>query len=127
MGLPVLGAAVTGPIIKLCRWFKNGDHPADYAKDQEGIADDGQLVTFTGAERKARGWEGAVVRYYRHPQFAGDRPCAHCGALMHDHGWIDSGGDGRVVCPGDWLFTGRDGGCYPVKPEVADQVVGADR
>ena len=37
---------------------------------------------------------------------------------MREHGWIDSGGEGRTVCPGDLVVT-VDGGHYPVK--VGDQ------
>lgn len=71
------------------RWRRNGDHP-----------DDG------GAET-----EGKVVRYYRNPYDSGSRPCLVCGALMHDHGWLDDGddGDGAMVCPGDWIVDGPMG------------------
>jgi hypothetical protein len=54
------------------QWFANGDHPADYAEDDVGF-ENGELRTFTGAERKANGWEGAVVRYFRRPDVDGER------------------------------------------------------
>ena len=37
--------------------------------------------------------------YYRHPRLDGQTECPECGYLMHEHGWLDCGGDGIVVCP----------------------------
>jgi hypothetical protein len=37
----------------------------------------------------------------------------NCGEPMKRHGWI-----GRLVCPGDWIVTGSDGGYYPVRQEI---------
>lgn len=42
---------------------------------------------------------------------------------MHDHGWIDSGGNGKVVCPGDFVVTTHSGH-YPMKPEAFMAVFG---
>ena len=99
------------------RWFKNGDHPGDYEKDTAGF-ENGELRTFTGAERKSKGWEGGVVRYFRRPDVAGNLACRHCGRRMNDHGWIDTLEGGHIVCPGDWVITGVKGEHYPCKPDI---------
>lgn len=99
------------------QWFVNGDHPKDYASDQPGL-EGGELRNFSGAERKAKNWEGEVVRYYRHPSVSGDAVCASCGKVMHFHGWIDKGNDGLTVCPGDYIVTTPSGEHHAVKPAV---------
>ena len=104
-------------IIEATRWFKNGDHPLDYEGDIQ-VYEGGTLRTFTGAERKAKGWEGAVVRYFRHPNVPGMRMCQHCCLIMDAHGWIDTLEGGHIVCPGDWIITGVRGEHYPCKPEI---------
>lgn len=104
-------------VIDATQWFKNGDHPEDYAKDHDGL-EGGVLRVFTGAERKAKDWEGDIVRYYRHPAVEGDTPCKHCGGRMHDHGWIDTLEGGHIVCPGDFVITGVKGEHYPCKPDI---------
>ena len=86
------------------QWFKNGDHPLDYAEDREGF-ENGELVTFSAALCKTNGWEGAIVRYFRHPNIDGLTDCHLCGATMHEHGWLDDGGNGQIVCPGDLIVT----------------------
>ncbi len=86
------------------QWFKNGDHPLDYAEGREGF-ENGELVTFSAERCKANEWEGAIVRYYRRPNVAGLVDCHLCGATMHEHGWLDDGGNGEAVCPGDFIVT----------------------
>jgi hypothetical protein len=106
-------------VVEAAQWFTNGDHPDDYAKDTHGY-EGGELRVFTGAERRERGWEGAVVRYFRHPDDDGRRVCEvpGCCRLMHDHGWIDTLEGGHIVCPGDWIITGVQGERYPCKPDI---------
>jgi hypothetical protein len=99
-------------VIMAHQWFKNGDHPNDYA------CVDGDMHEFTSEERKAKGWEGAVVRYYRHPGVPGDSLCEQCGKPHHVHGWIDTLEQGHRVCPGDWIITGVKGERYPCKPDI---------
>lgn len=82
------------------QWFKNGDHPEDYFP------------------LDVRGCEGRVVRYYRRPDDSGQRPCKHCGFMMHNHGWIDTKEGGHIVCPGDYIITGVQGERYPCKPDI---------
>lgn len=106
-------------VIEAAQWFKNGDHPNDYDRDHDGIENDAIRV-FTGAERKANEWEGDVVRYYRHPDVPGERPCEQCGKPHHVHGWIDTLEQGHRVCPGDWVITGVKGEMYPCKPDIFD-------
>ena len=86
------------------QWFKNGDHPLDYAEDREGF-ENGELVTFSAALCKAKELEGGVVRYFRSPSINGDSECASCGSTAHEHGWLDDGGNGQAVCPGDFIVT----------------------
>lgn len=102
---------------KATQWFKNGDHPQDYVKSNIGMKN-GELVEFTGAERKANKWEGSVVRYFRTPYVCGKAECKQCGKTMHDHGWIDNRNGGHIVCPGDWVITDANGEHSPCKPEV---------
>jgi hypothetical protein len=89
-------------VIEATQWFKNGDHPMDYSTE----------------EQERIGWEGEVVRYFRHPDVPGDMPCKHCGNIMHDHGWIDTLEGGHIVCPGDFIITGVKGEHYPCKPDI---------
>lgn len=80
------------------------------------VIDATQWVVFTGAERK--GWEGGVVRYFRHPDVDGEMACKHCGVRMHNHGWIDTLEGGHIVCPNDFVITGVKGEVYPCKPDI---------
>lgn len=86
------------------QWFKNGDHQLDYAEGREGF-ENGELVTFSAALCKAKEWEGGIVRYFRPPNIDGLVDCHLCGATMHEHGWLDDGGSGQAVCPGDFIVT----------------------
>lgn len=104
-------------VIEAFQWFKNGDHPEDYAKDVEGM-EGGEMKTFPAAYCKEQGWEGQVVRYFRHPEIPGTQVCSKCGHTMHEHGWIDTLEDGHNVCPGDWIITGVKGERYPCKPDI---------
>jgi hypothetical protein len=104
-------------VIEATQWFKNGDHPQDYATDSQGF-EGGELRTFTGAERKEKGWEGTVVRYFRRPDVGIGTTCRHCSLTMHVHGWIDTKEGGHIVCPGDWIITGVQGEMYPCKPDI---------
>ena len=76
------------------RWLKNGDHPDDRV---------GETLTDLGGGPDYERLEGAVVRFFRHPDISGSTLCDECGFMFHHHGWIDSGGDGVTVCPGDVL------------------------
>lgn len=99
-------------VIEATQWFKNGDHP----NDNSFRSADQKL------EEQAHMVEGSVVRYYRTPKMDGQIPCKHCGAIMHEHGWIDTlegGNNGaQVVCPKDWIITGVHGEYYPCKPDI---------
>jgi len=106
-------------VIDATQWFKNGDHPQDYAKDVEGFKN-GQHHVYDKCVASTNGWEGQVVRHYRHPEVAGDTPCKHCGQTMHDHGLVETLEGGHIVCPGDWIITGVKGEHYPCKPDIFD-------
>ena len=43
--------------------------------------------------------EHMTLGYYRHPSMDGQHPCHECGHVMHEHGWLDTGGAGIAVCP----------------------------
>jgi len=104
--------------VEATQWFKNGDHPLDYARDIQGI-ESGVMRVFTGLDCQTRGWEGQVVRYYRHPEVSGQEICKHCGSTMHVHGWLDTlDENGLIVCPGDWILTNSEGDQYPKKPDI---------
>lgn len=107
-------------VIEATQWFKNGDHPDDYAEERTGF-EDGQLRVWQGEEVKALGWEGAIVRYFRSPTVPGKNGCRFCDKTMHDHGWIDTLEGGHIVCPGDWIITGVKGERYPCKPDIFAQ------
>lgn len=106
-------------VIEATQWRKNGDHPGDYANDEPGF-ENGEMRTFTGAERKSKDWEGGVVRYFRRPEpeYAGTTLHDKCGRTWHDHGWIDTLEGGHTVCPGDWVITGVAGEVYPCKDAI---------
>ncbi|HVI41145.1 MAG TPA: hypothetical protein VM577_10820, partial [Anaerovoracaceae bacterium] len=71
--------------IEANQWFKNGDHPKDYAEVTTGI-ENGQIRSFSGEERKDKGWEGGVVRYFRSHTVPGTNGCRYCDHSMHVHG-----------------------------------------
>ena len=104
-------------VIEATQWFKNGDHPLDYSRTHDGFEND-ELRQFSPAERKAKDWEGDIVRYYRTPSLDGQSKCKHCGDIMHNHGWIDTLEGGHIVCPGDFVITGVKGEHYPCKPDI---------
>jgi hypothetical protein len=86
--------------IDLIQWWKNGDHPED------GV---GEVVDDPGYPGKTyTRQEGTVVRYFRHPDFRGDDVDPACGKRWHDHGWIDNGGDGITVHPGDYVYAKKE-------------------
>ena len=65
--------------------------------------------------------EDAVVRYWRRPDVPGDTPCGQCGEIMDLHGWLDTGGDGQRVCPGDYVVT-NGVQTVPVKAAVFERL-----
>lgn len=82
-------------VVSATQWFENGDHPNDDVF--RPFEDTGKMPS------KPR--EGAIVRYYRHPNVPGTDFCAYCKRMFHDHGWIDTLEGGHIVCPGDWIVT----------------------
>lgn len=90
-----------------CRWFDNGDHP----EDNRDVFIDDEGIPFLG--------EGKIVRYFRRPEpcYAEGTTCMTCGELWHDHGWIDQGGDGEVVHPGDVILA-RAGDCDKTRKSI---------
>lgn len=105
-------------VIEATQWFKNGDHPLDAATEMFDYpvgSNASDVVQRPGVFR-----EGAVVRYFRHPDVPGDKPCEQCDKPHHVHGWIDTLEQGHRVCPGDWIITGVAGERYPCKPAIFD-------
>jgi len=64
------------------------------------------------------------VRRFRIPGLDGLDECKSCGYMTHDHGWSDSGGDGHMVCPGDWIITGLNREHRPCKPDAFKKTYG---
>jgi hypothetical protein len=102
-------------VIEASQWFKNGDHPEDVATEMFDYPTGDGAYTL---QRPQVIREGAVVRYFRHPDVPGDKPCEQCGKPHHIHGWIDTLEQGHRVCPGDWIVTGVKGERYPCKPDI---------
>lgn len=102
-------------VIEATQWFKNGDHPRDYAEDRPRFTPAGAVETIPGAECRRLGMEGEVIRFFPEPD---ESACKHCGVRMHEHGWIDTLEGGHIVCPGDFIVTGVRGERYPVKPWI---------
>lgn len=104
-------------VIEATQWFKNGDHPLD----RVGTIEVDQLFPDDPTKKYVRG-EGAVVRFYRHPEVAGSRLHVEgteaCHRPFHEHGWIDTAEGGHIVCPGDFIITGVKGEVYPCKPGI---------
>ena len=106
-------------VIEATRWFTNGDHPGDRI---------GEPLRYVDGEPVPR-LEGAVVRFYRHPDVPGDaahseipgtaRPSCHF--RMDHHGWIDTMEGGHTVCPGDMVITGVQGEMYPCELSIFRQ------
>ena len=92
------------------RWWKNGDHPDDNVRLIDIEADDGTLIDFLT--------EGEVVRRYRHPDVDGTDLCLICAQAWDVHGWIDEGGEGITVHPGDWVVTAKNGDHYAVREGI---------
>lgn len=86
------------------RWMANGDHPDDRV---------GEIETDPVSGEPYARLEGAVVRFFRHPDVPGHEKHIMCGRTFHDHGWIDEGDNGRMVCPGDYVITTPEGRHYP--------------
>jgi hypothetical protein len=107
-------------VVDATQWFKNGDHPDDYTRSRRGLTATG-TVLFSAEHARRQGWEGDVVRYYRDPLVPGSLLCMDCGKTMHVHGWLDTGGSGQAVCPGDFVVTGVDGKPFAVKPDAFKQ------
>lgn len=98
------GRFVKRPVeIEATQWRKNGDHPDD---NPTRLAPE---VDFC---------EGAVVRYFRHPDYHPLDLHEACNHVWHAHGWIDTLEGGHTVCPGDWIITGVKGERYPCKPDI---------
>lgn len=106
-------------VIEATRWFTNGDHPGDRVGETLRVVDGETLLRL----------EGAVVRFYRHPDVPGGaahsdlpetaRP--NCHFRMDHHGWIDTMEGGHTVCPGDMIITGVQGELYPCEHSIFRQ------
>ena len=125
------GMYVKRPIpVRADRWWKNGDHPDDRVGkreiDEAALLDahpellgpDGMVGPVPEDAPTFERLEGAVVRFYRHPDVPGDTACKHCGRPLHVHGWIETLEGGHIVCPGDVIITGVRGERYPCKAGI---------
>ncbi len=82
--------------IEAAQWFKNGDHPEDYAQAEQT---QNSTQTFSSQYRKEHEWEGNIVRYFRHPDIPDTQPCSKCGHTTRHHGWIDTKEGGSHCLP----------------------------
>lgn len=106
-------------VIDATQWFRNGDHPLDYANDRdEPLEGEAGIGKYKKDFCRVSDWEGEVVRRYRHPGVSPYAVHATCGKAMGDHGWLDTPEGGHIVCPGDWIITGVKGEHYPCKPDI---------
>lgn len=96
-------------VIEANQWHQNGDHPED------GV---GETLTDPLNGKPYERLEGAVVRFFRHPDFANAAPCDACGKPYLDHGFLDTLEGGMRVCPGDWIIRGVNNELYPCKPDI---------
>ena len=101
--------------IQASRWWMNGDHPDDASVLIKGDA--GPFLS-----------EGKVVRRFNRHDVDHAGLCPHCNHIFHipggsdaDHGWIDGGPGGRIVCPGDWILTIGDQH-FPIKPDLFEAI-----
>ena len=105
---------VSRNVVDANRWFKNGDHPDDYAHpihDSEG----GKPFVYSSQHQRIEGWEGQVVRYFRDPSIDGRTACGTCGHVMHVHHRLarleryvsQLGPGGRPCGRNDRLRTGK--------------------
>lgn len=104
-------------VIEATQWFRNGDHPLDFANERSGFQGD-NVITYSADECRSLDFEGEVVKRFRHPGISGRDVCRHCKVIMHHHGWIDTLEGGHIVCPHDWIITGVNGEHYPCKPDI---------
>ena len=94
-------------VIEAAQWFKNGDHPLDYSRTHDGFEND-QLRQFSPQERKDKGWEGDIVRYYRNPSLDGQSECKHCGDILDVFpGHFEPSGFARDLPKGCQLHSAR--------------------
>ncbi len=61
---------------------------------------------------------GGFVLQYKTPHLNGIVPCALCGIMNREHGWIETVEGGMRVCPGDYVITGVMGDRQTCKPEA---------
>ena len=98
-------------VIDATRWFKNGDHPEDYATE---------MFDYPTGQRPQVIREGKLVKRLKRPYTDVGTACQHCSKRMKEHGWIETLEGGHIVCPGDWIITGIQGEYYPCKPAIFD-------
>jgi hypothetical protein len=106
--------------LDLHRWWKNGDHPQD---------DVGKVVPDPVSPNSGETYfreEGRIVRYFQRPDVSGGARCPRCDFDFGKHGWIDSGGYGRVVCPGDWVAAVAAGQNFVFPNDLVELVLAAD-
>lgn len=105
-------------VVEAAQWFKNGDHPNDSDRDITDFVEGLEVIKISRHERCLVNAEGDVVRYYRHPRGDGQQECRHCHTVLHNHGWLDTGGEGCLVCPGDWVITEESGRRYALPNDL---------
>lgn len=97
----------TGEVVTAHQWFKNGDHPGDYAQPVREL-EHGHHIVYSPEYQRRHDWEGQVIRRYRHPEIDGMETCCQCGHVMQEHGMLDKP-TLLVIHPGDMVVHTADG------------------
>ena len=98
--------------IEVYQWFKNGDHPGDYAKTLVSV-EEGEIKEFTPEQQRELNKPGQVVRKYDpildEHRIKATNPNGSCSKCMHSleiHGILTGlrpVTENVVVCPGDYI------------------------
>ena len=103
-------------LIQAIRWWKNGDHPLDCAKDR-WLFKNGELHAWSVQEARQLGLEGDLIHPYFTSSLQTDVTCALCKTTLHQHGWLPTREGGLIICPGDWIITDGNGEHRTCKPD----------
>lgn len=52
--------------------------------------------------------EDTFFRYFRHPHIQGNSICDKCSQYIHHHAFVENGGTGLCICPGETVYTRTD-------------------
>ena len=99
------------PSFEAHQWFRNGDHPDDYKT----------MPQYYDALEMRQRIECRVVRRYQSNRVDMKSSCDYCGLPFDKHGMVYTLDGERMVCPSDWIVTGRNGIWYPINQKTFEQ------